>query len=225
MNQKVAVQRIEFGWVAVDEAEIILQLEEMVQDHAPLDAPLKGGLLVVAEVHAHGFLHVGEKNVQFRGRACQFRIQGFGVDSGRLGAAADPHQFARDVLGGQHKIDASAADRIRRHVMEFRGFLVLREGDSAGQLDGDASLGAIRGGTGQDNSYGPIALVVRQSREEIINWKVRAVGGRARYQHKFAAGNPHRPVRRDDVNVVAIHRHAVLHFRDRNFCNVGKDFR
>ena len=68
VNQKVAVQGVEFGGVAVDVAEIILQLQEMVQDHAPLDASLQGGLLVVPEIHSHGFLQQGEKNIQILGR-------------------------------------------------------------------------------------------------------------------------------------------------------------
>ena len=60
MNQKIPVQRVEFRGIAIDEAEIILQLQEVVQNHAPLDAPLQRGLLVVPEVHTLGFLQHSE---------------------------------------------------------------------------------------------------------------------------------------------------------------------
>ena len=79
-----------------------------------------------------------------------------------MDVAADPSQLPCNVLGRQNKIDASTANRIPRHVMVFRGLLVLREGDPAGNLDGNAPLRPIRSGARQDNSNGLIAPVACQ---------------------------------------------------------------
>ncbi len=60
VNQKVPEQGVKFQGVAVDVAEIIFQLQQVVQDHAPLDAPLQRGLLVMPEVHSRPLLQEGE---------------------------------------------------------------------------------------------------------------------------------------------------------------------
>ena len=82
----------------------------------------------------------------------------------------------------------------------------------------------IRSGARQNDANGLIAPVVCQCREKVIDRKVWRMGGIALDEHKFVPGNPHRLVRRDHVNVIALHGHAVHDFRDGNFCEPGKNF-
>jgi len=51
------------------------------------------------------------------------------------------------------------------------------------------------------------------------------LGGLASYQEEFAASDPHGFVGRKHINVIALGRHAVHYFRDRNFREAGKYFR
>ena len=106
----------------------------------------------------------------------------------------------------------------------FRGTAILREGDSALRLNFRHSQRSVRPRTRQDHADGAIPMFFRQRAHEMVDRHVETARFLARPQLQRVIRNGHRRVRRDDVDVVALHLHPIGHFFYAHRGFLGKQF-
>ncbi len=145
-------------------------------NHAPPDAPLQRGVLVVGEIHSGRFPQKSEQRVQL---AAYHALKPFRLrrhHPRHIGMLADSAQLPRNILGRQDEVDAARVHRIARHAVVFRRLLILGKSNSSRRLDGAASLSAIRSRARQDDANGLLSRTFRQGAEKIIDRHVLAHG-------------------------------------------------
>ena len=159
VDQQVAVKLVQFFRLPPDETQVVLQLFDLVNGHAPPDAPVQRGVLVVGEIHSRRFPQQPEQRVQVAAHHSLKSFRRRRHDSGHVGMLADSAQLPGDVPGRQDKVDAPRVHRIARHAVVFRR-LILGKRDSPRALYGAASFGAVRRRARQDDADGllPSAL-------------------------------------------------------------------
>ena len=121
--------------VPVQQGDVVGQAFDLVQDHAAMDASCNGRRLVFGEVDARGPAQETKDLAHLRVGLILFAGGGFG-GSGNERMAADPGQFARDLLRRQHEIDAAGGDRGWRACRHISRSAVLGESDAPFALDG-----------------------------------------------------------------------------------------
>ena len=124
--------------------EVFVQPADPPQQHSADDAPLEHGPAVETEVDAEGPQQQREHLVETASvLSGQFAI----VPPFRwlqIGMAGDLRQFGGDPGGRAYDVHAPARHRASRHAVVCRRSIVLREGDTAFELDGLDAERAVR---------------------------------------------------------------------------------
>ena len=136
-----------------------------------------------------------------------------GVSQRRM--PGDPGQFLRDHLGGHHDVHTTGGDRAAGHGIVFRR-IVLSEGNPAFGLDSLQTQGAVRGGTGEDDTDGTFAKVLGHGFKKMIDGAVGPVLQLTALQFKYALLEDHTRVGGYDVDVVGLDAQIMGNFADRH---------
>ena len=95
-NEKIARQGFDFRRVRVQIADVVRQVLELAQHHAPVQSPVDGGGLIRAEIGAAGALHHRQHFLEIISRFEQFILLRRGFPRSRhVGMAGQPFQFTR----------------------------------------------------------------------------------------------------------------------------------
>ncbi len=198
VDEHVLEQGVDLGRARLQELRVVAQVLQLVQHRAPADPPQEGAPLVVRKVHAGGeaqlLEHLAEAGLRERepGGLLQRTLH--------VGVSADARQLLRDGVRRQHEIHAPGRHRAGRHARVLRA-RVLRERDAALALDGLETEGAVGGAPRQDHPDGPVALVLGQRVQEVVDGAV----GRGSLAGLDVEGPPrHRQAHagRDHVDVI-----------------------
>ena len=148
-DEKALVQSVHLVAISFEVQTVVFQVFESTEVHSTVNAPLKGVVPIVAEVHSGGAAQYAKYRVQFRSRRLFVRLSRLDRDTG---IASQSHQFPGDSGRREYKIHHSGGDGASRHAVEPGGSRFLSEGDSARGLDRLEAKRPIRRGARQDDA-------------------------------------------------------------------------
>jgi len=129
-----------------------------------------------------------------------------GRDIGMMGVA---DQRLRDLHHRQYEVDRAGRDRVARHPVVGSLFRILGDDQAASVADGLEPDAAVGAGARQDHRDGALAILLRQRVQEIIERQPRTVRRLRPRQPQQAVMHREISLRRNDVDMVALDRHAV----------------
>lgn len=124
-------------------------------------------------------------------------------------------QDARHVLRSHHLVDRAGIDRHPGHAVELSALGVLHDDEAARLLDVEDTSRAIAAAARQDDRDRAIAAVLRQRAEEGVDGQCALLLAILLAQQQAPAGDDHLHLRRDQVHMVRLDVHAVLHEMNR----------
>ena len=126
-----------------------------------------------------------------------------------IGVAADAHKLRRDLPRGEDQVYDPGGDGRARHPVVLCALGLLCDRDSSHRFNFAQPDGAVRGGSGQDNSNRTVLRVLGQRPEKEIDRHGLPLVTGTRDQVQLAFLDPHIRIRRDDVNVIRLQKHAI----------------
>ena len=146
--------------------DVVIELIDLVEGHAALDATVDRARFVEREVVAGLGAELEENFAQ--------RILRFGRRRETERAAAGEVRGIGDELGrhfgrGHDVVDQAGGDGTAGHAVEFRRLRILREDEAVLALDGAHAEGTVRSGAGKNDADGTLALVLGEGVEEEID--------------------------------------------------------
>ena len=212
-DEHVTKQRLHLGGSLLEIFDVAVDPLDLVHGHAALDAAVDGARFVLGKV-------VAGLGAQQDEDLLQRVLELGGRKGGGLGQLAKGVRGVGDELRGhlgrrQFVVHQAGADGAARHAVELGRGRVLRHDHAALTLDGAHALGAVAAGAREDDADGPLALLPGEGAEEKIDGQTQAarLGGLEQLQR--AVEERQVMPRRNDVDAVGAHDHAILDFEDR----------
>ena len=209
VDQQVLGQQVEFAGVGGEHFEVVAHRtgRDAAEDHAPFDPAFQGALLVEGEIIVGAAAHQGDDVLE--------GVVDPGIDdrdlAGRV-SCQEPQPFVQRVGDrgeGEDVVDRAGEDRAAGHAV-VGGFLrFLGDDEAAAASDRLQSGAAIRPGAGEDDPDGAGAAGFSEADEEEINRQAGTVAGERLGQVQRAAADRQIGAGRDDIEMLALHRHAV----------------
>jgi hypothetical protein len=161
-DQQVAEQGTDLVRVFLQPSEVILDVSRLDHLHAALDPPLKGRVLVLAEI-------VRGLRAQQRVDLAQRIFRMFRIESGPIADIADDP--VGDFLDGQHQIDKARCNRVGRHFGKAGPGKVraLGDGQPAVLLDRLETKRPVAAAAGQHDANCALSLIFGKGGEEHID--------------------------------------------------------
>ena len=212
-DEHVTKQRLHLGGSLLEIFDVAVDPLDLVHGHAALDPAVDGARFVLGKVVAGLGAQQDEDLLQ--------RVLDLGGrDSAVLRVPAKGVRGVADELRGhlgrqQFVVHQAGADGAARHAVELGRGRVLRHDHAALTLDRAHPLGAVAAGAREDDADGPLALLLGERAEEKIDGQTQAarLGGLEQLQR--AVEERQVMPRRNDVDAVGPHDHAILDFEDR----------
>ena len=204
-DQHILDHLVRFFAVAAHQLGVVVETGALVQAHAPDQAAVDGGKLVMRQIKAGVALHArGDLGVAAGNFVLLHRQAHVGRGLGDTG-----EHFAH-LAGGQHQIRAAGLDGGTRHAVVLGHLRVLHQHHAAGGLDRAHARGAVRTGTRQDDRHGIVAVVLGQRLEEQVHRRLGPHAGLRLVQPQHAVGVDHILIRRGHIDGVRLRDGAVL---------------
>ena len=183
-DQQFLEQQIPFLGILLQVADVMGDPVDLVQAHAPLDAPVQGVLLVQGKVVAGMRPQQDHDLVQ---PALVLVVQGRRRlrDGGRVAEVGD--QPLIQLLRGRDDVGQSGVDGAAWHPVELGRGRLLHQGEASDFLDCPQAQRAIAAHPRQDDAHAPLALVLGQGAEKEVNRQPQAPGCRRFEQMQGAA--------------------------------------
>ena len=216
IDEQVLVQGLHLVGMLLEKQHVLVHPIHLVQEHAPLDAPADGRVLVIGEVHS------GVRAQQDENLVEDVRLSGGPLrrlclpGQHHVRVPTEPCQFSRNPFGRQNAVDKSAHDGASRHPVVFGRLFVLGKGDPALRLDRLEPQGAIGCGPRQNDTDGLAPSVLGQRTEEIVDRQVNPVASGAGHEAEPPMQDGHVRVRWNYIHVIRRDPHSVLDFGDRH---------
>ena len=205
-DQRVEVELVDLGRRLAQVGDVGRQARELADAHAPLDAALDGGRLVVCQIEPEARLEQREQALHLLLR------RGLGAVQQRQAhplRGDDPRQLARQLLHRQAEVDAASGQGALRHAIVGGRLRALNEGHAAGGLDGTQPLGAIRAGAREHDAHGLGATVVGERAQKAVDGIGRLWARRPRREAQAPLLHDDLRVGRHHVHVIDLHRHPL----------------
>lgn len=169
-NQQILEKGIHRLWVCPAELGVVLLAFDPKRQHAPFDATVDGGLLVVAKVDAGA----GQQDLQQVSQRPVI-VRSFRTEFGKIPWAGQNFgNIAANLAWPQNQIHAPALDGSDRHAVVFRAFCLLGNGNATGFPDRLDPVGAIAAGSRQDHPGRTRAAIFGKRDEKTVD---RGAGG------------------------------------------------
>jgi hypothetical protein len=204
----------------VQDLYVIAEFDDVVNVHAPQDAPADGGDLVIDKIH---FAVTFEQAEDFFQQAL-FAVEGVGVGLAIRRQGLNANQFVRDAGGRKNVVGYACFDGAAGHSVVLGGFKILDKGDAAAVLDGGQADGSVGGGSGEDHADGVGRLILGQRTEECVDRHVVATAGWARDEMQHAIRDGHLRVWRENVDGIKLDSHPVCHLMNGKRGGPGQQF-
>ena len=138
-DQDVVEDLIDLRGVRLQQAQILLRLPDLLQRHAPLDAPAQRAPLIEPELDALGGAQELEDPVE--------RVFGLGLALSAVASDPAATEPAPDLSGRKDEVDAARDDGRMRHADMGRRVPILGEGRPSALLDGLQTRRPVRSGS------------------------------------------------------------------------------
>ena len=212
-------QRVELGGVCPQEVGVVADFFELVERHAPRDAPLQRGRLVVREIDSHRLMQLPQDRRRF---AAVDDALGR-VHRADVGVTGDLAELAGDVRRCQAKVHRPRHRGAARHALVRRRF-ILRERDATRGLDLVHTLCTVAARPREDDRNRLVPLIMRQGLEKHVDRVMAAVHRVAGQELQRSLCDDHAAVGWDDVHTVGLNRPVVLHFSHGHLRRARQDF-
>ena len=151
VDQHVLIQRLHFRGMALGKLCVLFDLVNLVNHHAPLDAPQDGCLPVMREVHSRSSSQNLENGAEpHDGVGSRFHRMARMVLASNIRMTRDPRQFLGDAFGRKHVIHIARNNSASRHAVILGGGFVLRKSYAAVRLNFRHSQSSVRARSRQE---------------------------------------------------------------------------
>ncbi len=166
------------------------------------------GLLVAGKIAARAGTQCRQNIVQVMPLALGGGLGGLAVAD--IGMARVAHQHRRHFTRLQNEIGVAGVDQVPRHRRIFGRLGILRDRHAAHGFDLLGARRAVAAHARHDDANRPLALLLGQRAEEVVDRPVVPRLGQRRAQMQLAVFNRERVPRPNDVHVVRFDGHAVF---------------
>lgn len=199
VDEKILVELLQLVRLRVNEAQVVVEPIDALHRHAPLDASLDRGLLVVREVVTE---RIAEEDVELLHPR---RLRPGAARRHEEGMLRHLRERGPDGGGRERAVDDAGLDRAARHAVELRGLRRLHEADAASLLDRLEPERPVRAHPREDDPDRARAAILGERSEEEIDRETR----RRFNEVELAAKDRHLRAGRGDVKVVLLDRPTV----------------
>ena len=208
-DEQVANQLLDFVGMFAQVGDVFGHVLNLVEPHAPLDAPNQHLLAVTAEVEPGTRPQQGQQLVEMIRLALAFGSVRAAIDVKVLHKV---DQRRGHLFRGQDIIGQTGGDGALRHAGICGGGGILDHGHAARGLDRFEAEGSVRAGAAEDDADGLFHLVLGQGAQKKIDRGLHAAALDGAGEAENASANRHVFVRRQDVNAVGRDGHTFLGF-------------
>jgi hypothetical protein len=198
VDQQVAIERRELVGTGLQEAQVVVELVDLLHGHAALDPALDGVLLVTAQVVPE---RVADEDVE-PVHACRFRARA----RPQVRMVADRRELLGQLFGREREVGDARVDRAARHAVELCGLRQLNEADAAVLLDRLETEGPVGAHAREHDTDGVRAQLLGERAKEEVDRQARV------RLHEVERPPEERDVRarRGQVDVVRLDDHPVF---------------